>query len=67
MATVYGISAGSGNAELDNLRRLMAERLPDHREAIKAKLNGLGTHSVKDLELDKYKEFSDFLKTLKPN
>lgn len=49
---------------IEDVRAVLATKVNDHRETIKAKLNELGSPSVTKLEPSKYQEMYDFLNSL---
>jgi len=52
------------NITLEDIRTLTSKKAKDHREAIKAKINGWGVPNVVKIPEDKYQEFIDFLNSL---
>lgn len=50
--------------KIEDVRAKLAEKVNDHREAIKDKLTELGAKNVTSLATDKYQEFLDFLEEL---
>ena len=49
---------------IEDVRKVLAEKVNDHRGAIKNKLDSLGAPSVTKLDPSKYAEMLDFLKSL---
>lgn len=49
---------------IEDVRKALAEKVNDHRAAIKDKLTALGAPSVTKLDPAKYQEMYDFLKSL---
>ena len=49
---------------IEDVRKVLAQKVNDHRDTIKQKLNELGAPSVTKLAPEKYKEMFDFLKSL---
>lgn len=52
--------------DIEDVRKALAEKVNDHRDAIKQKLTELGAPNVTKLDPAKYAEMYDFLKALKP-
>lgn len=49
---------------IEDVRKVLASKVNDHRDAIKEKLNELGAPSVTKLAKEKYQEMYDFLISL---
>lgn len=56
--------AGEKTYTIEEVRSLLASKVSDHREEIKAKLNSLGSPNVTNLDPAKYGEFVNFLNSL---
>ena len=52
--------------DIEDVRKALAEKVNDHRDAIKQKLTELGAPNVTKLDPAKYAEMYEFLKALKP-
>ena len=52
------------NIGIEDVRKVLAQKVNDHRDTIKQKLNELGAPSVTKLAPEKYKEMFDFLTSL---
>lgn len=63
-ATTAPANGSTGSKKLDAIRKLIGEKAPDHRVAIKAKLTEYGTETATDLTVDKYDEFHAYLESL---
>lgn len=51
--------------KIEDVRLLLAQKVNDHRDAVKSKLTALGANNVSSLDASKYGEFVDFLNGLK--
>lgn len=58
------VPAASSAIKIDQVRKALAEKVNDHRAAIKAKLEELGAPSVTKLDPAKYEEMYNFLTQL---
>ena len=52
------------NIGIEDVRKVLAQKVNDHRDTIKQKLNELGAPSVTKLAPEKYKEMFEFLTSL---
>lgn len=57
-------AATSSSLTIEDVRKVLSEKVNDHRAEIKQKLSDLGAPSVTKLEPSKYQEMYDFLKSL---
>ena len=57
-------AASSANKSIEDVRKMLAQKVNAHRDAIKSKLNKLGAPSVTKLDPSKYDEMYDFLVNL---
>ena len=57
-------SQSGDSKKLEQLRVVFALKVPNHRQAIKDKLKEIGTDSLTNLPIDRYKEMEDFLNAL---
>ncbi len=64
VAPAKAAQASSSNIKIDQVRKVLAEKVVDHRAAIKAKLEELGAPSVTKLDPAKYEEMYNFLTEL---
>lgn len=56
--------ASASSISIEDVRKALSEKVNDHRETIKQKLNELGAPSVTKLDPSKYDEMYQFLKAL---
>lgn len=56
--------AAAPTVSIEDVRKVLAEKVNDHRETIKGKLEELGAPSVTKLDPSKYQEMYDFLSSL---
>lgn len=56
--------AAAPTVSIEDVRKVLAEKVNDHRETIKGKLEELGAPSVTKLDPSKYQEMFDFLSSL---
>lgn len=56
--------AAKSSVGIEDVRKVLALKVNDHRDAIKEKLNELGAPSVTKLAKEKYQEMYDFLISL---
>ena len=56
--------APKATISIDDVRKILAGKIAEHREEIKEKLNELGAPSVTRLDPSKYVEMIDFLESL---
>lgn len=56
--------APASSITIEDVRKVLAEKVNSHRSEIKDKLNELGAPSVTKLEQSKYQEMYDFLTSL---
>ena len=56
--------AAAPTVSIEDVRKVLAEKVNDHRETIKGKLEELGAPSVTKLDPSKYQEMFDFLGSL---
>ena len=56
--------AAKSSIGIEDVRKVLALKVNDHRDAIKEKLNELGAPSVTKLAKEKYQEMYDFLISL---
>ena len=57
-------AASSASKNIEDVRGMLAEKVNEHRDEIKQKLNELGAPSVTKLDPAKYDEMYNFLKSL---
>ena len=57
-------TASVSSLTIEDVRKVLSEKVNDHRAEIKQKLSDLGAPSVTKLEPSKYQEMYDFLKSL---
>lgn len=57
-------AASSASKSIEDVRRMLAKKVNEHRDVIKQKLNELGAPSVTKLDPAKYDEMYDFLESL---
>ena len=57
-------SAPSASKNIEDVRGMLAEKVNEHRDEIKQKLNELGAPSVTKLDPAKYDEMYNFLESL---
>ena len=57
-------AASSASKNIEDVRDMLAEKVNEHRDEIKQKLNELGAPSVTKLDPAKYDEMYNFLKSL---
>lgn len=57
-------AASSASKSIEDVRKMLAQKVNEHRDAIKQKLNELGAPSVTKLEPSKYGEMYNFLESL---
>lgn len=57
-------AASSASKNIEDVRSMLAEKVNEHRDEIKQKLNGLGAPSVTKLDPAKYDEMYNFLESL---
>ena len=57
-------TATSASKGIEDVRKLLAQKVNEHRDAIKQKLNELGAPSVTKLDPTKYDEMYNFLNSL---
>lgn len=57
-------AASSASKSIEDVRKMLAQKVNEHRDAIKQKLNELGAPSVTKLEPSKYDEMYNFLESL---
>lgn len=57
-------AASSASKSIEDVRKMLAQKVNEHRDAIKQKLNELGAPSVTKLEPPKYDEMYNFLESL---
>ena len=57
-------AAPTSSLTIEDVRKVLSEKVNDHRAEIKQKLSDLGAPSVTKLEPSKYQEMYDFLKSL---
>lgn len=55
---------GGASISIESVRKVLAEKVNEHRDEIKAKLTELGAPSVTRLNPEKYEEMYNFLKSL---
>jgi hypothetical protein len=57
-------AASSASKSIEDVRRMLAKKVNEHRDVIKQKLNELGAPSVTKLDPAKYDEMYNFLESL---
>ena len=57
-------AASSASKSIEDVRKMLAQKVNEHRDAIKQKLNELGAPSVTKLDSSKYDEMYNFLDSL---
>ena len=57
-------AASSASKSIEDVRKMLAQKVNEHRDVIKQKLNELGAPSVTKLDPTKYDEMFNFLKAL---
>ena len=57
-------AASSASESIEDVRRMLAKKVNEHRDVIKQKLNELGAPSVTKLDPAKYDEMYNFLESL---
>lgn len=57
-------TASSVSKTIEDVRKMLSQKVNEHRDAIKQKLNELGAPSVTKLDPSKYDEMYDFLNEL---
>ena len=57
-------AASSASKSIEDVRKMLAQKVNEHRDAIKQKLNELGAPSVTKLNPSKYDEMYNFLESL---
>ena len=57
-------AASSASKNIEDVRGMLAEKVNEHRDEIKQKLNELGAPSVTKLDPAKYDEMYNFLESL---
>lgn len=57
-------AASSASKSIEDVRRMLAKKVNEHRDVIKQKLNELGAPSVTKLDPAKYDEVYNFLESL---
>ena len=57
-------AASSASKSIEDVRKMLAQKVNEHRDAIKQKLNDLGAPSVTKLDPSKYGEMYNFLEAL---
>lgn len=57
-------AASSASKSIEDVRKMLAQKVNEHRDVIKQKLNELGAPSVTKLDPSKYDEMYNFLKSL---
>ena len=62
--TDYPAAPADNELSINDVRKLLAEKVNEHRAEIKDKLTELGAPSVTKLNKSKYQELFDFLNTL---
>ena len=58
------VAQDASSVTIDQVRSLLASKVHNHRDAIKAKLNELGAQSVTKLDPSKYTELFNYLDSL---
>lgn len=57
-------AASSASKSIEDVRKMLAQKVNEHRDVIKQKLNEFGAPSVTKLDPSKYDEMYNFLKSL---
>lgn len=57
-------AASSASKSIEDVRKMLAQKVNEHRDVIKQKLNEFGAPSVTKLDSSKYDEMYNFLKSL---
>ena len=57
-------AASSASKSIEDVRKMLAQKVNEHRDAIKQKLNEFGAPSVTKLDPSKYDEMYNFLESL---
>ena len=57
-------AASSASKSIEDVRKMLAQKVNEHRDVIKQKLNGFGAPSVTKLDPSKYDEMYNFLESL---
>ena len=57
-------AASSASKSIEDVRKMLAQKVNEHRDVIKQKLNEFGAPSVTKLDPSKYNEMYNFLKSL---
>lgn len=57
-------AASSASKSIEDVRKMLAQKVNEHRDVIKQKLNELGAPSVTKLNPSKYDEMYNFLESL---
>lgn len=57
-------AAQTASKSIEDVRKMLAQKVNEHRDAIKQKLNELGAPSVTKLDPSKYDEMYNFLESL---
>lgn len=57
-------AASSASKSIEDVRKMLAQKVNEHRDVIKQKLNELGAPSVTKLDPSKYDEMYNFLESL---
>lgn len=57
-------AASSASKSIEDVRKMLAQKVNEHRDVIKQKLNEFGAPSVTKLDPSKYDEMYNFLNTL---
>ena len=57
-------AVSSASKSIEDVRKMLAQKVNEHRDIIKQKLNEFGAPSVTKLDPSKYDEMYNFLKTL---
>ena len=57
-------AASSASKSIEDVRKMLAQKVNEHRDVIKQKLNELGASSVTKLNPSKYDEMYNFLESL---
>ena len=57
-------AASSASKSIEDVRKMLAQKVNEHRDVIKQKLNEFGAPSVTKLDLSKYDEMYNFLESL---
>lgn len=57
-------AASSASKSIEDVRKMLAQKVNEHRDVVKQKLNEFGAPSVTKLDPSKYDEMYDFLESL---